>query len=43
MSGKHRKDPIAKKKECGWCKGKGGFSYRNGTYIRCGRCMGKGR
>ncbi|GAA3247925.1 hypothetical protein GCM10020216_078940 [Nonomuraea helvata] len=42
MSGKHRKDAATKKKECRWCKGKGGFSYANGAYIRCGRCMGKG-
>lgn len=42
MLGKHRKGAVAKN-ECGWCKGEGGFSYANGTYIYCGRCGGKGK
>jgi hypothetical protein len=42
MAGKHGKTPETKKKECGWCKGAGGFKTGK-VYIRCGRCAGKGK
>lgn len=41
MAGQHRKTSDTKKKECRWCKGKGGFQTGD-IYLKCGRCLGSG-